>query len=81
MARSGPDAVVDAAKACDRADRDQSTRALDAKAVELAERRKQSSAAAWWAHGNSVGSKAACNTGKFGEVTYNMVEPLLRELK
>ena len=81
MSRRSPHAVVDAAKARDRADREFFARALDAKAVELAERRKQTAAAAWWAHGNSKGSKATCNTGQFGEVTYNMVEPLLRELK
>ena len=81
MSRRSPHAVEDAAKAWDRADRDFSSRALDAKAVELAERRKQTAAAAWWAHGNSKGSKAACKTGQFGEVTYTMVEPLLCELK
>ena len=34
-----------------------------------------------WALKNGAGSKKACSSGLFGDVTYNMVEPLLRELK
>ena len=46
-----------------------------------AERRKQSRAAAEWASENGVGARKACSSGKFGDVTYNMVHPLLKELK
>ena len=56
--------------------------ALDADAVRLATRRKQAHNAAVWAHANASGSKAVCNSGRFGDdLTYNMIEPLLRELK
>ena len=40
--------------------------------------------AATYAYETKIGSKAALKTGKFGGpqvVTYNMVEPLLRQLK
>ena len=58
--------------------------AMDAEARRLKHRREMAAAAARWALENNKGSKAACNTGLFGDktvVTYNMVEPLLRELK
>ena len=55
--------------------------ALDAEARALFQRRTSAVAAAKWAHENKVGSRKACSTGKFGNVTYNMVEPLLRELE
>ena len=56
------------------------TASLDAEAKRLAERRRLAHAAAVWAHESSAGSKAACKQEQFkGLVTYNMVEPLLRE--
>ena len=58
-----------------------STAANDAKAKKLAERRKKSHDAAVWAHNAGKGSKAACKQEQFKGITYNMVEPLLRELK
>jgi hypothetical protein len=56
----------------------------DADAVVLAERRKLAHEAARWAVDNGKGSKAAVLSGLFGTketVTYNMIEPLMRELK
>jgi hypothetical protein len=57
--------------------------ANDAAAQELAERRKFARAAAAWAFENNVGSKAALKEEQFKDrgLTYNMVEPLLKELK
>ena len=55
--------------------------AMDAEARALFKRRTDARAAAIWAHENDVGSRKACSSGKFGNVTYNMVEPLLRELE
>ena len=55
----------------------------DAAAQELAERRKLARAAAAWAFENKVGSKAALKDEQFKDrgLTYNMVEPLLKEMK
>ena len=49
----------------------------------MAERRKLARAAAAYAYEHGVGSKAALNSSQFSDcgVTYNMVEPLLKELK
>jgi hypothetical protein len=57
--------------------------ANDLAAQELAERRKLARAAAAWAYENEVGSKAALKNDQFKDrgLTYNMVEPLLKELK
>lgn len=59
--------------------------ANDAAAQELAERRKlaRAAAAAAWAFESEVGSKAALKNECFKDrgLTYNMVEPLLKELK
>ena len=57
--------------------------AMDEQASALAERHKLVRAAAAYAFENNVGSKAALKTVQFKDsgVTYNMVEPLLRELK
>ena len=57
--------------------------ANDAAARELAERRKLAHAAAAWAFENKVGSKATLKEEQFKDsgLTYNMVEPLLKELK
>ena len=57
---------------------------LNAEAIFLCEKRKQAHAAAHWALENGKGSRAACASGRFGDVkvvTRNVVEPLLRELK
>ena len=57
---------------------------MDEDARNLLARRKMARAAAQWALDNDKGAKAACNSGLFGSskvVTYNMVHPLLRELK
>ena len=57
---------------------------MDEEARALVSRRKMAHDAATYAYEKKVGSKAALKTGKFGGpevVTYNMVEPLLRQLK
>ena len=81
MPRRAAEAAHAVAKPKVAAKKSRTTAANDLEAVKLAERRKQSHAAAVWAHANEKGSKAACKSGQFGDVTYNMVEPLLRELK
>ena len=57
--------------------------ANDTAAQELAERRKLARAAAAWAFESKVGSKTALKDEQFKDrgLTYNMVEPLLKELK
>ena len=57
--------------------------ANDAAAQELAERRKLARATAAYAFEKEVGSKAALKNEQFKDrgLTYNMVEPLLKELK
>ena len=61
------------------------TTALNAEARALKARREQATAAAWWAFEKKFGSKRAANGKdspfKDAGLTYNMIEPLLRELR
>jgi len=47
----------------------------------LAKRREQADAAAAWCLEEGVGAKAAVSSKKFGDVTYNMIQPRLSKLK
>ena len=62
-----------------------SAKEIDRLQVQLASRREQVKAAARWAFEKKCGSKRACHGEdspfKDMDLTYNMVEPLLRELK
>ena len=61
--------------------RTRTTTQYDEEARVLCARWKNSAAAARGAHTNKVGSKAAFRSGFSGGATYNMVEPLLLELR
>ena len=84
MGRRAPEAAAVAPAPAAPPKKARTIAAMDAEARALVSRRKLAHDAATYAHENKIGSKAALKTGKFGGpdvVTYNMVEPLLRQLK
>lgn len=83
MPRRAAAPAADALAAAKRGSNTGSIAANDTAAQELAERRKLARAAAAWAFENKVGSKAALKDEQFKGrgLTYNMVQPLLKELK
>ena len=84
MPRRAADAAAAAPAPAPPAKKEFTRAALDAEAKALANRRKITREAAWYAHEKKIGSKAALKTGLFGDatvVTYNMVEPSLRQIK
>lgn len=84
MPRRAPEAAAVAPAPAAPPKKVRTTAAMDEEARVLVSRRKLAHDAAVYAHEKKVGSKAALKTGKFGGsevVTYNMVEPLLRQLK
>ena len=84
MARRAAEAVLETPEAKPTTHRVRTTAQLDLEARELCERRNFAHQAARWAFENGKGSRAACNSGLFGDpavVTRNIVEPLIRQLK
>jgi hypothetical protein len=82
MPRGGAEAAAEAPKLVATVPKvPRTSAAMDNYARVCAERRKQSRAAAEWAHENECGARKACSSGNFGDATYNMVHPLLQELK
>ena len=84
MARRAAEAALETPDPKTTTHRVRTTAQLDHEARALCERRKFSHQAARWAFENKKGSRAACNSGLFGDpavVTRNIVEPLLRQLK
>ena len=84
MARRAAEAALETPEANPTTHRVRTTAQLDREARALCERRKFAHQAARWAFENEKGSRAACNSGLFGDpaiVTRNIVEPLLRQLK
>jgi hypothetical protein len=87
MLRAAAEAADDAAEAPATGQKPWTTTALDAEARALAERRKLARDAARWAFEQKKGSKAACkhfyveHNIDAKTLTYNMVQPLLKQLK
>ena len=81
MARRAAEAALDTPAPAPTTHRVRTTAQNDADARALCERRAQIHAAARWALTNERGARSACSTGLFGDVTRNMVAPVLRELK
>jgi hypothetical protein len=83
MPGSRANAAAVAKKASERAAKPRDIKAMDEQARALAGRRKLARAAAQSAFENGVGAKAALKTDQFKDkgLTYNMVHPLIVELK
>ena len=84
IARPAAEAALETPEASPTTHRVRTTAQLDREARALCERRKFAHQAARWAFENEKGSRAACNSGLFGDpavVTRSIVEPLIRQLK
>ena len=83
MPRGAAEPAAVAPAAAKAAGKKRSIAAMDEEARAMAERRKLARAAAAYAYENGISSKAALKSEQFKDsgVTYNMVEPLLKELK